>query len=350
MPAYAKQSPERWIHPNYRKAYCFKYRNGMVYTCVNSIRKATGFEWHPRNKKVCMDILNKRLNEELYPKSSQQDKLLSELIVQFHRDKVSLLNKATQSHYKVLYKQFLNFDLPLSDVQEIRNLVIDKKNFAKQSNNTIWKKMQRLRKIFDYAVELEWMEKNPIPKALIPEYKHKDVVICSKQHIDLLVEYFTQNESLPMARMIEFAFITALRIQEILDIEWSDIQENVLIIKGKGGRKRVLPLRSFVRASEILHELKIEGQPKPFNWKNQQTPAKKLRNALDNCKEKYPEMSWEITFHTIRKTAINIWRNAGVPVEVRNLIAGHSKDIEKGFYLSTPELHFLEKELEILSK
>ncbi|MCW5886178.1 MAG: tyrosine-type recombinase/integrase [Candidatus Kapabacteria bacterium] len=350
MPRYAKSNEERWLHPNYRKAYCFRYRNGMVYTSVNSVRQATGFEWHPRNKKVCMDILNQRLRETIIPTKKNDVKMLSELIMQFHRDKVIKLNKATQSHYKTLYKQYLNFDLPLTDIQEIRNRIIDKKNFSTQSNNTIWKKIQRLKKLFEYAVELEWMEKNPIPKALIPEYKHKEVVTCTKEHIEILLQHFNNTGLLSMAYMLEFAFITALRIQEILNIEWEDIEENILIIKGKGGRKRILPLRSFPRAKEILLTLKEEGLPKPFNWKNQQTPAKNLRNALEKCKVKYPEMTWEISFHVIRKTTINIWRNAGISGEVRNLIAGHSKDVEKGFYLSTPEIQYLEKELELLSK
>lgn len=351
MPRFAKSNEERWLHPSYRKAYCFRYRNGMVYTCVNSIRKATGFEWHPRNKKICMEILNQRIHEQLFPAENKKDvKMLSELIMQFHRDKVLKLNDSTVKNYKYIYKQFLNYDLPLSEINEIRDRILLVKNSLKLSSNTIWKRMQRLHKIFEYGVDLEWMEKNPVPKALIPEYKRKEVVICSKEHVEILLEHFNNAGMQNMAFMLEFAFITALRIQEILNIEWEDIDNNILIIKGKGGRKRIIPLLSFPRAKEILLILHKKGLEKPFNWKNQQTPAKYLRNALDVCKESYPEMTWNITFHVIRKTTINIWRNAGISSEVRNLIAGHSKDVEKGFYLSSPEIQYLEKELEKLSK
>lgn len=50
MPRFAKSSEDRWLHPSYRKAYCYRYRNGMVYTCVNSVRQSTGFEWNLKDK------------------------------------------------------------------------------------------------------------------------------------------------------------------------------------------------------------------------------------------------------------------------------------------------------------
>jgi site-specific recombinase XerD len=350
MPAYAKSGEDRWLHPTYRKAYCFRYQNGMCYTVVNSKRQATGYEFIPKNKKVCMNILEARINEfinHLTPVS--QVKTVKDLILQFHRDEVVKLNIKTQLNYKSLYKQFLNFNIPLTKVQEIRNNIIEVKNSLHLANNTIWKRMQRVRKIFEYAVDLEWMEKNPVSKAMVPLYKPKKVVTSSYQNIQLLIEYFVES-NLSMSLMIEFAFITALRIQEIIDIEWTDFNDSILTVRGKGNRNRIIPLHSFPRALEILKELKaIKFREKPFSWRNQQTPAKNLRKAVLELSKKFPELDWNITFHVIRKTTINLWRNAGVPVEVRNLISGHSKDVEKGFYLSAPEIKYLEKELEILS-
>lgn len=350
MPPYAKNTEDRWLHPTYRKAYCFRYQNGMCYTVVNSKRQATGFEFIPKNKKVCMKILEQRINEYLNRSTLiTQVKTIKDLILQFHRDVVIKLNPCTQRSYKSLYKQFLNFNIPLSDIQGIRNHILEIKNSLQLSNNTIWKRMQRVRKIFEYAVELEWMEKNPIPKAMVPEYKPKSIVTSSDDNIKMLIEYFVTRNP-PMSLMIEFAYITALRIQEILNIQWSDYNESILTVRGKGSRNRIIPLRSFPRALEILNELKTKNTEKPFNWRNQQSPAKNLRIAIKELSKKYPELDWNITFHVIRKTTINLWRNSGIPVEVRNLIAGHSKDVEKGFYLSTPEINFLEKALEILSK
>lgn len=131
MPPYAKNSENRWLHPTYRKAYCYRYQNGLVYTSVNSVRKATGFIWDPKNKKMCMKILNARIND-YFNKTipNTQIKFIKDLIIQFHRDKVTKLNPITQKHYKTIYRQFLNFDMPLSEVQAIRAKIIETKNLA----------------------------------------------------------------------------------------------------------------------------------------------------------------------------------------------------------------------------
>lgn len=352
MPRYANTSEERWLHPSYRKAYCFKYKaNGMCYTSVNSKRQATGYEFLLKNRKICMQILENRLMKEFNKDAPVHNvRFVKDLIIQFHRDHVQRLDIKTRSCYKAVYKQFLNVDIPVTDSNAIRTHVINVKNSLNVANNTIWKRMQRVRKIFEYGVELEWLEKNPIPKALIPVYEKKGVVISTKEQIHLIIDYFNNTELPIMALMVEFAYETALRIQEIINIEWTDISNNVLNVKGKGGIPRQIPLRSFPRCIAIFNVLKSMNLPKPFPWQSQQNPARYLRKAASHLKGLYPEMDWEIGFHIIRKTTINQWRNAGVPVEVRNLISGHSRDVEKGYYLSTPELEYLEKELKILSK
>ncbi|GAB1372480.1 hypothetical protein MASR1M45_25420 [Candidatus Kapaibacterium sp.] len=351
MPRFAKSSEDRWLHPSYRKAYCYRYRNGMVYTCVNSVRQSTGFEWNLKNKKICMEILDKRINETLFPgKRKDEGKMLLDLIKQFHIDYVSKLNPATQYYYKQIYKEFFDANMPLNDHIAIRERILYVKSNLKLANNTIWKRMQRHSKLFDHAVQLEWMEKNPISKVMIPDYKSKDVVTCTEEQINILINYFNEKERPVMAMMIEFAYITAMRIQELINLEWHDLTENKLIVKGKGQRKRIIPIRSFPRIMEILNLLQSMNLKKPFYWVSQSAPSLFLREAVKKCALVYPNMNWNVSFHVIRKTTINRWRNAGLPLEVRNQLAGHTKEVEKGFYLSDPEIGYLENELQKLSK
>lgn len=350
MPRYAKNTEERWIHPDYRKAYCYRYQNGMVYTSINSKRQATGYEWNIKNKKKCLAILHDRLIASDSKTINIKSKTIKDIIKQFHRDKVMALDIKTQKLYKALYKQFLSEDFNLSDTQQIRDYILQVKNSLKLSENTIWKRLQRLRKIFGYAVELEWCEKNPVTKSMVPKFTKGDIVLSKAENINLIINYFRNNDSKLMSLMVEFAFITAMRIQEILDIEWTDIENEQLRIVGKMNIKRIIPLRSFPRAKEILFELRNTGKAKPFDYKNQQTPAKNLRKTLIELKKDYPEKDWNITFHTLRKTTINMWRNAQIEEKVRNAVAGHSEKIADQFYLADYEIEYIENEFNKLSK
>lgn len=340
MPRYVKYSEDRWVHPHYRKAYVFRYRNGMAYTCVNSYRQATGYEFHPKNKKMCMELLDLRLrNAGNVLKQNVGAHTVKDLISRFHRDKISKLSFRTKKIYIRLYKKYLSVDFNLSDVHNIRDHVLSIRNDENLSNNTLWKNFQQLKKIFDYGIELDWMEKNPITKSMVPAYQNKKVMVCNEDHIKSIISFFLEKSLKQMALSVEFVYLTAIRIQEMIDLQWSDFRSDYFLIKGKGDIDRIFPLEPFPRVKEIISELKVLNQGKPFLWLNQQTPAKSLRLA---CKKLNYD---KITYHIIRKTAINRWRLIGIDTETRNLMAGHTKEVERSFYLTSPDVKYLEMKL-----
>jgi len=340
VPRYVKYSRKRWIHPRYRKAYVFKNRNGMAYTCINSYRQATGYEFLPKNRLICMDILDRRLREaEKTLELRDSNFTLKDLIARFHKDKISTLSQRTKKIYIRLYKKYLSQDYNLADIYAIRDHILDVRNQDKLSNNTLWKNFQQLKKIFDYGIELDWIDKNPITRSMVPSYKNIKVIICSEEHINSLISYFLSKDLKQIALSIEFVYLTAIRIQELLDLQWKDFNDDFFLIKGKGGLNRIFPLNPFPRLKEIIQELKQLNPKKPFLWLNQQTPAKSLRLAVKKLNLD------KITYHIIRKAAINRWRVMGIDTETRNLLAGHTKDVERTYYLTSPDVKYLEKKI-----
>ena len=346
MPRYAKARDDRWVHPTYKKAYCYRYRNGLVYTSVNSVRKATGLVWTPRNKKLAMEILEQRIREEVIKIKSPSNKYLSDLIKQFHKDKVMHLSRASILRYKRIYKYFLYEDLPLDDVQLIRMNILKAIETTHLSPNTLRKMLFDLKGIFKYAIELEWMDKNPVVSSMLPVVMKKEIKVVTDEHIDAYKKYFEEQGLKFVGLIIEFDFLTALRIQELIDLKWEDVTPRYFIVKGKGSRDRIFPLTTFPRVAEILNELKEMGFYKPVPYKFQETLAKKLRRANKVLKELYPELKFDgVTFHVIRKGAINNWRRMGIDTEIRNILAGHTSTIERQHYLSVPDIELLESRL-----
>ncbi|MFN3307511.1 MAG: tyrosine-type recombinase/integrase, partial [Candidatus Kapaibacteriota bacterium] len=344
MPRYARSREDRWLHPTYRKAYCFRYKNGMVYTSVNSIRKATGLVWSPKNRKMAMEILEHRIQTEVFGKRLQQSKSIEDLIRQFFNDRVSKLAWTTQKRYKRLVKYFLHENWSLRDVQLIRSKILETVSTMDYNQSYIRKMLSDLKGIFNYAIELEWMDRNPITPSMLPKVKKREVRTITFEHIQKYKEYFLSIGKEPLALLVEFAYLTAMRIQEIINLSWEDINDRYFIIKGKGLRERVFPLKPFPRVKEILDRLKDLGLTKPGIYKNQQTLAKQLRQANMQLNREYTEMQFDkITFHIIRKGAINNWRSLGIEPEIRNLLSGHTREVERNYYLSVPDIELIEQ-------
>ncbi len=347
MPKYAQHRDERWLHPSYRKAYCFRYRNGMVYTSVNSVRKATGLVWHPKNKKMAMDILEHRIQTEVFGKNSMNNKYVQDLLERFFADRVSKLSPATQIRYRRIVRYFLYENWALNDIQLIRTRILERINeMSNYHPNYLRKMLSDIKGIFNYAVELEWMEKNPIINSMLPAVKKKEVRAVTSDHIEKYKEYFLEKKQEKFALVIEFAYLTAMRIQEIIDLRWEDINERYFVIKGKGGRDRIFPLNPFPRVKEILYKLKELGLKSPGIYRSQQILARKLKLANNALSIDHPEMHFEkITFHIIRKGAINNWRAMGIDPEVRNMLSGHTQAVERDYYLIVPDINLLESRL-----
>lgn len=353
MPKYSKNSENRWVHPNYRKAYVFKRESGMAFTCIDSHRQSTPYEFLPKNKKAIMELLNNRLSAHLRPVETTEDsttRSLYELIKIFTQERLSKLEFKTRQNYQMIFKTFFEQNFQLDDIDGMRKHILEVKNNFKLSDNTIRKKLVRINAMFRFAIEMEWMTKSPIVKQMVPIYKKRKVVTCENIELQILIRYFNQTQDFTMAHIIEFAHLTGMRIQEILDIRWADIKEKELIIHGKGDRERNFPLRPFPRVIEILEAQKLMKLTSPFPYKSQQVPQHKLRKATATLELRAKENGLEldlshIGFHVIRKTTINEWRGKGISQELRNKVMGHSREIERESYLLELELEQIEREL-----
>lgn len=346
MPRYVKNNERRWLHPSYRKAYCYCRENGIVYTVVNSVRKSTGLIWSPQNKKKALIILEQRIQQEVFNVKIYQPKTIMDLVKQFHKDRVIKLDKSTQYKYKRLYKDFFLEDLSLDDVQMIRMKIIERKSKLNLAPSTLRKKLSMLRSIFKYAIELEWMDKNPITPSMLTPVPKKEVKLITSEHIAKIKEYFEEKKRPEMSLIMEFAYLTGMRIQEMIDLQWDDVTDRYFVIKGKGDNQRIFPLKPFPRVKEILDELRKMGYSKPIYYKFQQPVARQLKKAIIELDKRFPEMKFAgITFHVIRKGTINHWRSIGIDTELRNMLAGHTREVERMHYLVVPDIDLLENRL-----
>ncbi len=166
--------------------------------------------------------------------------------------------------------------------------------------------------------------------------------------IDSLLNYFDNktNMIIPMGRVIRFAIATAMRLEEIFKIEWSDVdlKKRVVVIQDrkdprhKEGNNQKVPLLNLTGfdAWQLLLEQKIltggRGRVFPYHHKSAGTAFQRGRQKLGID---------DLHFHDLRHEATSRLFGTGLPIEKVALVTGHKdwKMLRRYTHLKPEDLH-----------
>lgn len=191
------------------------------------------------------------------------------------------------------------------------------------TNTTVNRDIEILRKMFNLAIENEWLNKNPCK-------------YVKKLRVDNKIErYLTPEEEIRLLNackgrysylkpIIIFALNTGMRKGEILNLTWKcvDFQNNkIILLETKNGKKREVPINSVLLS--LLEKMK-ENQCCEYVFANPETKTKysDLKRAFNNvCKISGVK---NFRFHDLRHTAATRMVGSGVSITIAKEILGHS--------------------------
>ena len=173
------------------------------------------------------------------------------------------LSKNTILSYKDDLKKFISF-IEQNDLKKLENNIIQdyvkflSKNFSPKSHS---RKLSSLKAFFNYLFDLKLVNKNPIADVDFPKITKKIPKFLSEKEIFTLLERTYKDSSfkgLRMSVMMEILYATGIRISELVEIKNGDLSEDFssVLIKGKGGKQRVVPL--FGKVKEVLKKYLYE--------------------------------------------------------------------------------------------
>jgi integrase len=152
----------------------------------------------------------------------------------------------------------------------------------------------------------------------------------SKVEIDALLRYFDEKPGMliPMSRIIRFAIATALRQEEICNLEWQDVdgEKRLVVVRNrkdprrKQGNHQRVPLLNLTQydAWQLLCEQKAANDGNlrcfPYNHRSVGTAFRRAcrRLGIENLK-----------FHDLRHEATSRLFEAGLTIEQVSLVTGH---------------------------
>ena len=212
------------------------------------------------------------------------------------------------------YKEMLENKPVLRNGKPNRRSVADVNHFLK-----------KLRRIFNVAVEQDWLEKNPFNRGskliMVSLEVERTKILTSNEEERLLQTCVGKRKH--VRPIIIFAIETALRRSELQKLQWFDVdlsrrQLRVSSENSKTLKSRLVPLSS--RAIEVLNEVRQTSPPRQtalvFNTGD-------FKHSFASACEK--AKIDDLHFHDLRHTAITRWLEKGISPALAMKASGHSQ-------------------------
>jgi site-specific recombinase XerD len=233
------------------------------------------------------------------------------------RRKVAEFIKSKYKKHDVKLKQL--------DLKFIKDLEYYWKTEKKLRQATIYRSMQRLKKIIQFAMDENYLQRNPFSLYKNKKYKGVIVYLTDVELQQLMNHNFTQKRLQQVKDMFVFCCYTGLAYQEMSSLRTHHISKGfdgnlwINMIRQKTEQPIAIPL--LPQAEVILEKYKVVGSdvvlPSISNQKFN-SYLKEISALLDIEKK--------LTHHIARKTfATTVLLLNGVSMEVVSELLGHSK-------------------------
>ena len=210
------------------------------------------------------------------------------------------------------------------------------KNFSPSSH---CRKLSSVKNFFLYLYDLKLINNTPMDFIDFPKLPKKIPNFLSESEINILIEKSYDDKSLKGLRrtvLIEILYATGIRVSELVNIKLGDISDNYssIIIKGKGGKQRIVPLfgKVILVLKKYIDFLNQSKQQKnslflfPSNSKLGHLTRNRFFQILKNLGDEVNLDLKRISPHVLRHSFASHLLSRGVDLRIIQESLGH-KDI-----------------------
>ena len=230
------------------------------------------------------------------------------------------------------YNDFLN--LTVNQFKRYVNYL--SKNFSPSSH---CRKLSSVKNFFLYLYDLKLINNTPMDFIDFPKLPKKIPKFLSESEVNILIEKSYEDQSFKGLRrtlLIEILYATGIRVSELVSIRLGDITDNYssIIIKGKGGKQRIVPLFGKVisvlkKYIDFLNKLKEQSNNLflfPSNSKLGHLTRNRFFQILKDLGEEVNLDLKRISPHVLRHSFASHLLSRGVDLRIIQESLGH-KDI-----------------------
>lgn len=230
---------------------------------------------------------------------------------------------------------FLNNNNLPKTVQEIRPIFIRQivRHFRRDlgfAPSTAERKLNCYRSFFKFCCQQEWTISNPAQAVDAPKKSKKLPVYLSDNEAERIIKA-ADNASHYLALrdrvMIKLLLTTGVRRSELMGLNWKDVdfKNKTILVRGKGDKERVVPLKDEVLTDMWLYlqsRLPLKNEAFLLSRQGNRLSIYAISLAINRC-AMAAGIEKRVTCHSFRHTCATMLIHAGVNIKTTGSILGH---------------------------
>ena len=280
-----------------------------------------------------------------YLGEDDNSKTLKELISYHNENMVHVLKVGTMKNYYTtekylerflqgkrktedIYLKQLNFRFITDFEHYLRNIKNKKKQLV-LTNNGVMKHLERLKKIINLAIKLEWMAKNPFSQFQLKYNKYDMQYLTERELHQIETTEFTNDRLQKIKDCFVFSYYTGLSYVDVKELKTYNIvkgiDNNNWIYTKREKTDEQVKIPILPKAWTILEKYRVI-QEKDFTTNLLPISSNQKTNTYLKEIAKACGIHKNLTFHVARHTfATTVMLSNGVPIETVSKLLGHTK-------------------------
>jgi integrase/recombinase XerC len=205
------------------------------------------------------------------------------------------------------------------------------------STRTINRKITTLKSFYKYLLRENVIKTNPMLKVIAPKNASTLPSFVKEKDMDKLMGEINFNDDFSGCRdklIIQFFYSTGMRLSELINLQLTDINLNILTVKvlGKRNKERIIPISNFLANStkhylqmreNLLDELNVKNAYLFITEKGKQSYPKLVYRIINKYLA-YVSTNAKKSPHTLRHSFATSMLNHGADLNAVKELLGHA--------------------------